>query len=61
MKEKWKLQRKSGFVGKNQVLLEGIRFRGKESGFVERNQVLLEGIRFRWEESGFVSWVVNMA
>jgi hypothetical protein len=31
----------SGFVGKNQVLLERIRFCWKESGFVERNQILL--------------------
>ena len=28
-------------VGRNQVSLEGIRFRWKESGFVGRNQVLL--------------------
>ena len=34
---RWK---ESGFVGRNQVLLEGIRFRWKESGFVGRNQVL---------------------
>ena len=32
--------------GRNQVSMEGIRFRWKESGFVGRNQVLLEGIRF---------------
>jgi hypothetical protein len=45
----------------NQVLMEGIRFCGKESDFVGRNQVSLEGIGFRWKESGFVGCLVNMA
>jgi hypothetical protein len=50
-----------GMQGRNQVLLEEIRFRWKESGFVGWNQVSLDGIRFRWKESGVVGWVVNMA
>jgi hypothetical protein len=31
---------KSGVVGRNQVLLEGIRFCRKKSGFDGKNQVL---------------------
>jgi hypothetical protein len=50
----WIVYQEYGVHGRNQVLLEEIRFCGKESGFVGRNQVLLEGIRFYCKEAGFV-------
>ena len=39
--DRWKGYEDYGMQGRNQVLLEGIRFCWKESGFVGRNQVLL--------------------